>query len=49
MAMLFAYGKPDLKPVLIGYLGLILQGGMPAGDRGVYLHADAQPDHRRRR
>jgi ABC-2 type transport system permease protein len=27
MAMLFAYGKPDWKPILIGYLGLLLQGG----------------------
>jgi ABC-2 type transport system permease protein len=27
VAMLFAWGKPDLKPVLIAYLGLILQGG----------------------
>ena len=26
VAMLFAWAKPDLKPVLIGYLGLILQG-----------------------
>ena len=26
VAMLFAWGKPDLKPVLIAYLGLILQG-----------------------
>jgi ABC-2 type transport system permease protein len=26
-AMLFAWGKPDLKPVLVAYLGLILQGG----------------------
>ena len=25
--MLFAFGKPDWKPILIGYLGLILQGG----------------------
>src|ERR1700736_2450831 len=25
--LLFAWGKPDLKPVLIAYLGLILQGG----------------------
>lgn len=24
---LFAYGKPDWKPLLVGYLGLILQGG----------------------
>lgn len=24
---LFAYGKPDWKPILIGYLGLLLQGG----------------------
>src|SRR5579862_4063689 len=27
VAMLFAWGKPDLKPVLVAYLGLILQGG----------------------
>src|SRR5690349_865131 len=27
IALLFAFGKPDWKPVLIGYLGLILQGG----------------------
>src|SRR5580692_5656835 len=24
---LYAYGKPDWKPMLIGYLGLLLQGG----------------------
>ena len=27
IGMLFIWGKPDLKPVLIAYLGLILQGG----------------------
>ena len=27
VALLFAWGKPDLKPVLVAYLGLILQGG----------------------
>jgi len=27
IAMLFAWGKPDLKPVLVAYLGLALQGG----------------------
>ena len=27
VALLFLWGKPDLKPVLIGYLGLLLQGG----------------------
>jgi len=27
IAALFAYGKPDLKPILAGLLGLILQGG----------------------
>jgi ABC-2 type transport system permease protein len=26
VALLFAWGKPDLKPVLVAYLGLILQG-----------------------
>jgi ABC-2 type transport system permease protein len=25
-ALLFVYGKPDLKPLLVGYLGLLLQG-----------------------
>lgn len=27
IAVLFFYGQPDLKPILIGYLGLLLQGG----------------------
>jgi len=27
VALLFAWGKPDLKPVLVAYLGLALQGG----------------------
>src|SRR5208283_3271075 len=27
LAMLFLWGKPDLKPVLVAYLGLLLQGG----------------------
>ena len=49
IALLFAWGKPDLKPVLIAYLGLILQGGMPARHRRLHLDHHAQPDHRRRR
>jgi ABC-2 type transport system permease protein len=28
LAMLFFWGKPDIKPVLVAYLGLILQGGV---------------------
>ena len=27
IALLFAWGRPDLKPVLVAYLGLLLQGG----------------------
>jgi ABC-2 type transport system permease protein len=27
MLILFAYGKPDWRPLLVGYLGLLLQGG----------------------
>jgi ABC-2 type transport system permease protein len=27
LTFLFMYGKPDWKPILIGYLGLLLQGG----------------------
>ena len=31
LALLFAWGKPDLRPVLVAYLGLILQGGCLLG------------------
>ncbi len=27
LLLLYAYGKPDWKPMLVGYLGLLLQGG----------------------
>jgi ABC-2 type transport system permease protein len=27
LLILYAYGKPDWKPMLVGYLGLLLQGG----------------------
>ncbi len=27
IAVLFLYGKPDWKPILVGFLGLLLQGG----------------------
>lgn len=27
MIVLFVYGEPDWKPILVGYLGLLLQGG----------------------
>ena len=27
MALLFAYGQPDWKPILVGYFGLLLMGG----------------------
>jgi ABC-2 type transport system permease protein len=27
LSILFFYGKPDWKPILVGYLGLLLQGG----------------------
>jgi ABC-2 type transport system permease protein len=27
IAVLFFWGSPDLKPILVGYLGLLLQGG----------------------
>jgi ABC-2 type transport system permease protein len=31
LAFLFAWGKPDWKPILVAYLGLILQGGCLLG------------------
>ncbi len=49
MATLFAYGKPDWRPMMVGYLGLLLQGAMPAGDRHLHLFLHAQPNRRRRR
>ena len=27
LAILYAFGRPDWKPILVGYLGLLLQGG----------------------
>ena len=27
LTFLFSYGKPDWKPILVGYLGLMLEGG----------------------
>src|SRR5690349_4255435 len=27
IAILYAYGRPDWKPIVVGYLGLLLQGG----------------------
>jgi ABC-2 type transport system permease protein len=27
LALLFAYGKPDWKPIVVAYIGLLLQGG----------------------
>lgn len=27
VALLFAFGHPDIRPILVGYLGLLLQGG----------------------
>jgi ABC-2 type transport system permease protein len=31
LALIFAWGKPDIKPVLVGMLGLLLQGGALLG------------------
>ena len=49
IALLFAWGKPDWKPVLIAYLGLLLQGGCLLAI-GTFISTHHQePDHRRRR
>ena len=39
IALLFAWGKPDIKPVLIAYLGLILQGAALLAIGTFHLHA----------
>ena len=49
IALLFAWGKPDLKPVLVAYLGLAPARRLPAGHRDLHLHHHQEPDHRRRR
>ena len=49
VAMLFMWGKPDLKPVLVAYLGLLLQGGCLLAIGILHLHHDQEPDRRRRR
>jgi ABC-2 type transport system permease protein len=36
IGLLFAWGRPDIKPVLVAYLGLILQGGCLLGI-GVFI------------
>ena len=36
IGLLFAWGKPDIRPVLVAYLGLILQGGCLLGI-GVFI------------
>ena len=48
MLTLFAYGKPDWKPLLVGYLGLLAARRLPAGDRDVHLHLHQESDRRRR-
>ncbi len=46
MATLFAYGKPDWRPMIVGYLGLLAARRMPAGDRHLHLLLHAEPDCR---
>jgi ABC-2 type transport system permease protein len=47
-AFLFHYGKPDWKPLAVGYLGLVT-GGDSAGAGNVYLDPDQESDYRRSR
>ncbi len=49
LSLLFLYGKPDWKPILIGYLGLLLQGGCLLAI-GTFISTTTQEsDHRRHR
>ncbi len=48
VALLFAWGTPDWRPILTGYLGLLLQGGNRPRPRNFHLHPHEKPDHRRR-
>ena len=49
VALLFAWGRPDWRPILTGYLGLHPAGRHGAGHRNLHLHHYQKPDHRRRR
>ena len=47
-AFLFIYGRPDWKPLAVGYLGLLLQGGSAARNRHVHFDAHQKSDRGRR-
>ena len=49
MAILFVYGNPEWRPLVAGYLGLLLMGGAFVVARPAHLEHDQQPDRRRRR
>ncbi len=44
MATLFAYGKPDWRPMIVGYLGLLLQGGCLLAIGHIHFLVHAEPD-----
>ena len=48
VGLLFAWGTPDWRPILTGYLGLILQGGTVLAIGTFISTTDQKPDHRRR-
>ena len=48
VGLLFCWGTPDWRPILTGYLGLILQGGDGARHRNVHFHHHEKSDHRGR-
>ena len=49
IALLFAYGKPDWKPILAGLSGPDAARSGDSGDRHVHLDHHQEPDHRGQR
>jgi hypothetical protein len=49
MGILFVYGNPESKPLIAGYLGLLLMGAAFVSIRAPHLKHDQQPDRRGRR
>ena len=46
-AILFQIGNPEWRPIVAGYLGLLLMGGCFLSTGPVHLEPDEEPDRRR--
>ena len=47
IGILFRIGNPEWRPIVAGYLGLLLMGGCFLSRRALHLEPDEEPDRRR--